>query len=181
LEQFRYWGEDWRAKMSAGFFVSAICSKRSLDEVYATCGLTSPFGNIFTASILGAFDTNEWHKLVLQGFESSGKSCRRSDLELIEEIAGGLPFYTQMAAALLWQYDDHQKVREVFKFQAWSRFIELWNDLTEPERQTLRRTAVVNPSVIYAGSNNNLKLHGILRHDGSLFSSTFVEFVRAQP
>jgi len=182
LDHFTDWGDDWRAKMSDSLFVSVICSKRSINEVYEACGLTSPFGNMFATTILGAFEHNEFRELLLDGFERGGRSLTDQEVDFIDELSGGLPFYTQMAAALLWQYEDHQKVREKFELQSAHRFVELWEDLTPNERQ--RIVEIVSSE---SSSPENLRrykdliLHGLVRPSGVLFSSAFAEFVRNRP
>ena len=182
LDHFTDWGDDWRAKMSDSLFVSVICSKRSIDEVYAACGLTSPFGNMFATTILGAFEQNEFRELLLDGFERGGRPLSDREMDFIDELSGGLPYYTQMAAALLWQYHDQQKVREKFELQSKHRFLELWDDLTPNERQRIVGIASSeSPSPENLRGCKDLILHGLVRPSGALFSSAFAEFVRNQP
>ena len=182
LEEFQDWGEDWRAKASAGLLALVIASIRPLGEIYNPLGLTSPFGNIFSTTILGALEEEAWQQLVRDGFSQGGKTEALPEiLQCIDNLAGGLPFYTQMAASLLWQYGDRTQAQSEFIFQATPRFRDLWNDLTQSEQQIL--TNVVNgvsaslqsPAVV-----DTLKRHGVLRSDGRLFSSAFAEFVREQ-
>ncbi len=182
LEEFQDWGEDWRAKASAGLLALVIASIRPLGEIYNPLGLTSPFGNIFSTTILGALEEEAWQQLVRDGFSQGGNTEALPEiLQWIDDLAGGLPFYTQMAASLLWQYGDRTQAQSEFIFQATPRFRDLWNDLTQSEQQIL--TNVVNgvsaslqsPAVV-----DTLKRHGVLRSDGRLFSSAFAEFVREQ-
>ena len=182
LHHFTDWGDDWRAKMSDSLFVSVICSKRSIDEVYAACGLTSPFGNMFATTILGAFEQNEFRELLLDGFERGGRPLRDQEIDFIDELSGGLPYYTQMAAALFWQYANQEKVREKFELQSKHRFVELWDDFTPNEQQRIVRIAsseLSSPENI--GGCKDLILHGVVRSSGALFSSAFAEFVRNHP
>lgn len=181
LGHFTDWGDDWRAKMSDRLFVSIICSKRSIDEVYAACGLTSPFGNMFSTTILGPFEEDEFHELLIDGFARGTRRLNEFDLNLIEELSGRLPFYTQMAAALLWQYDDTDKVREKFELQSRHRFIELWEDLTDSEQRQIARLASSSPPHNETlRRTNDLILHGLVRPSGDLFSTAFAEFVREE-
>jgi hypothetical protein len=181
LDQFQDWGEDWRAKASAGCLAMVIGTTRPLPEVYRACGLTSPFDNIFTSTLLGAFKESEWQALVDDGFARGGGAASVDDIRLIDDLAGGLPFYTQMAAALLWQHRDHLHATAAFAQQAAPRFAELWGDLAPTEHQALRYAvdvpgiAVPDPPVTSA-----LHQHGLLRADGQPFSSAFAAFVRAQ-
>ncbi len=102
-------------------------------------------------------------------------------LSWIDELAGGLPYYVQMAASLWWQYRDDEQAKKEFIFQATPRFQELWKDLTEVERHALRYAAgVPGLAVPSAGIIDILKRHGLLRQDGGLFSSAFAEFIKKQ-
>jgi transcriptional regulator with XRE-family HTH domain len=105
LEEFQGWGEDWRSKASTqGLFSLVVASKRPISEIYQGLGLTSPFGNIFSTTILGGLEREAWQKLVRDGF--AGSKVSEETLDWIDELAGGLPLYVQMADALLSQEGD---------------------------------------------------------------------------
>jgi len=177
LELFQDWGDDWRAKASAGLLTIVIASKRPLDEIYQILNIASPFSNIFSQTVLGTFEIDAWHQLVQDGVVD----VSAAEIELIDDLAGGLPFYVQMAAALLWQYGDFKEVQQEFCKQATPRFRELWHDLTVSEQQILKNAA--NHQVNSGQSNPivaTLQLHGLLRADGRLFSSALTEFIRHQ-
>lgn len=181
LELFQEWGEDWRAKASAGMLAMVIASKRPLSEDWITRFPTSSFPNIFSAEVLGALDREFWHNLVKDGFIQSGEMDVVPDrlIDWIDELAGGLPFYVKMAASMFWQYGDYEEARTKFIYQATPRFEELWDDLTASERQIMKNAG----GKILTQSNavvDSLKRHGLLRSDGGLFSSAFAEFVRNQ-
>ncbi|MFL9458220.1 CHAT domain-containing protein [Tolypothrix bouteillei VB521301_2] len=179
LEQFHNWGEDWRAKASDGLFALVIAGTRPLSEVYSKLNLTSPFSNIFSTTILGALEEEAWQQLVQDGFAL--KTLDVKSLQWIDNLAGGLPYYIQMAAAMLWQFNNLEQAREEFIFQASSRFTELWHDLTERERYALRfASGVVGITAPTQAITNTLLRYGLLRTDGRLFSSAFAEFVRGQ-
>lgn len=151
-----------------------------MSEFYETLSLTSPFSNIFSTTILGALEEEAWHNLVLGGFSDLG-SQGLALLPWIDDLAGGLPFYTQMAAALLWQHNNLEEAKVEFIFQATPHFQVLWRDLTPKEHQALRHAAGISglaaPSLAIT---DILQRHGLLRLDGRLFSSAFAEFVREQ-
>jgi transcriptional regulator with XRE-family HTH domain len=103
LEEFQGWGEDWRfserealpTKASTqGLFSLVVASKRPISEMYQGLGLTSPFGNIFSTTILGGLEREAWQKLVRDGF--AGSKVSEATLNWIDELAGGLPLYMQM-------------------------------------------------------------------------------------
>jgi len=181
LEQFQEWGEDWRAKASAGMLAMVIASKRPLSEDWKTRFPTSNFPNLFSTEILGALEEESWRSLVKDGFIQSGKMDVVPDqlIDWIDELTGGLPFYVQMAASMFWQYEDYEQARIEFIYQATPRFKELWDDLTPWERQIMKnasgKISTQSDAVV-----DSLKRHGLLRSDGGLFSSAFAEFVRNQ-
>lgn len=181
LEQFQGWGEDWRSKASTqGLFTLVIASKRPISEIYQELRLTSPFGNIFSTTILGALEQQAWHRLVQDGFAASGSSA--DDLGWIDRLAGGLPYYVQLAAAMLWQEEDEVRAKRAFEFQAKPRFKELWQNLNAAEQLALRFSAGTpeqlppEPALI-----EMLQRYGLLRESGQVFSSAFAAFVLEQP
>ncbi|MEH2167903.1 MAG: helix-turn-helix domain-containing protein [Nostoc sp.] len=179
LEQFQDWGEDWRAKASDDLFALVIASKRSLSEVYNQFNLTSPFSNIFSKTVLGVLEKDAWQQLVCDGF--APKKVPPENLDWLDDLTGGFPHYVQMAASLLWQYENPEQAKTEFIFQATDRFQELWQNLEEPERQALRFAAemagFMKPT---AAMSDRLQRYGLLRSDGKLFSTAFADFVRRQ-
>jgi hypothetical protein len=181
LELFQEWGEDWRAKASAGMLAMVIATKRPLSEDWKTRFPTSSFPNIFSAEFLGALEPESWHNLVKDGFIQSGEMDVVPDrlIDWIDELTGGLPYYVKMAASMFWQYGDYEKARTKFIYQATPRFEELWADLTASERQIMKnaggKISTQSDAVV-----DSLKRHGLLRSNGGLFSSAFAKFVRNQ-
>ena len=177
LESFQDWGEDWRAKDSQGLLTSVITSKRPLHEIYDNLNLTSPFGNIFSTTVLGCLEESAWRCLVKDGL---GENCEE-ELALIDELAGGLPFYVQMAAAMVWQYDTPEQVRQKFTEQAMPHFQQLWGLLTDSERNAIRYVTDMNRiAEPEKALMTKLQRYGVLREEGQIFSSVFAEFVRGQ-
>ena len=176
LTDFQGWGDDWRAKASAGFLTMVISSKRPLLEIYDNVGVGSPFDNIFSRSMLGALETQAWQSLVRDGFQAKPHLL---NYEWIDKLTGGLPFYVQMAGWILWLYEDFSQAEKEFYFQAKPRFQELWADLTAQEKLALR--SVLNIGNIPQPSRevmDNLKWNGVLRADNRIFSSGFVDFIK---
>ncbi len=180
LDQFQDWGEDWRSKASNELLTLVIASIRPLEEIYKPLELTSPFGNIFSTTILGALEKDAWNQLVKNGFNGV-ETFSQKYLQWIEDLAGGLPFYTQMAAALLWQYDDFTQAETEFIFQGNQHFQQLWKDLKEPEKQIMKNTVNgVSIALLSATFVDIFKRHGLLCSDGRVFSSAFAKFVKEQ-
>ncbi|MEH2181127.1 serine protease [Nostoc sp.] len=179
LELFQDWGEDWRSKASAGLLTMVIASKRSLNEVYETLSLGSPFANIFSTTILGALHEEAWQNIIQKGQKEF--LLNSAVLQWVDELAGGLPYYVQMAGAMLWQNGNQEIAKNEFNFQAKPRFEELWKDLTEVERLTLRYELgggnLPTPDLAIV---DRLQRHGLLRKNRGLFSSVFAEFVKGQ-
>jgi len=178
LEKFQYWGEDWRSKATAGLLTLVIASKRPLSEVYSNIGLTSPFSNIFSTTVIGAFEVDEWQKLITDSFKSL--TFDQNLLDWVDTLTGGLPFYVQMLGALLWQIRDINEAETDFVFQARPRFQELWDNLSVSERALIQSNLGFSSEVISFQSSikDDLKRHGILKDDGNLFSRAFTDFVK---
>jgi len=174
LDKFQNWGEDWRSKASEGLFSLVVASRHPLSEIYQSLGLTSPFGNIFSTTVLGALEIEAWEKLLRDGFSS----CGTDTLNLVDNLAGRLPFYTQMAAALIWQYGDVEVVKKEFQFQVAPRWGELWKELSELERHALRVAAGKSATAAAPVTRDWLQRYGLLGTNGELFSDVFAEFVR---
>jgi hypothetical protein len=185
LEQFEGWGEDWRfserealpTKASTqGLFSLVVASKRPISEMYQGLGLTSPFGNIFSTTILGGFEREAWQKLVQDGFAWSKVS--EATLDWIYELAGSLPLYVQMMAALLWQEGgDRTRAEAAFRIQAEPRLRELWQGLSEAERRVVQQMGDGDEDRAVI---EQLQRYGVIRVDGELFSRVFAELVRGK-
>jgi hypothetical protein len=186
LEQFQAWGVAWRERALHGSCALVIASKRPLAEIYDTYQSTMPFDGLFEHTTPGTFETYEWHLLVRSGFARGGIHLSDADMALIDELAGALPCYTQLAAAMLWQHRDAEKTRAAFTAQVWPRFRTLWHSLSEAEQHALN-TAVMEMegssganglTTPHAQVQVALQEHGVLRPDGHLFSSVFTAFVQ---
>jgi hypothetical protein len=176
LDNFEDWGEDWRSKAGVGLFALVVASRRPLSEIYQSLGLTSPFGNIFSTTVLGALELEAWEKLLRDGFSSRWTDT----LRLIDNLAGRLPFYTQMAAALVWQHSDVELVIREFLFQVDSHWAGIWYELSDLERHALRVAAGKAGSATDRETRDWLQRYGLLGANGELFSDVFAEFVRGQ-
>jgi len=171
LEQFQGWGEDWRSKASTqGLFTLVIASKRPVGEIYQELHLTSPFGNIFSATVLGALAAEDWRGLVRQGL---GMEPSQETWAWLEDWTGGLPYYVQLAGAMVWQYEDLAVVEREFEFQAMPRLQELWQGLSEGERVALRSGSV-------GAFGEMLRRYGVVRSDRRPFSRALERLMEKQ-
>ena len=174
LDKFQDWGEDWRSKAGAGLFSLVVASRHPLSEIYKNLGLTSPFGNIVSTTVLGALELEAWERLLRDGFSS----CGTDTVNLVNNLAGRLPFYTQMAAALVWQHGDVEVVKKEFLFQVHSHWAGIFYDLSDLERHALRVAAGKSGRAAARERRERLQRYGLLGTNGELFSDVFAEFVR---
>jgi hypothetical protein len=154
-------------------FSLVVASKRPISEIYQGLGLTSPFGNIFSTTILGALESESWQKLVRDGFPEIQVNV--VTLDWINYLAGGWPFYVQMAAALFWQKRDLKQTETAWKMEAEQRLWELWQNLSATEQEMVQQLENGDRPVVM-----QLQRYGIIRADGRLFSMLFAELVRRQ-
>jgi hypothetical protein len=173
-ERFYGWGEDWRSKASTqGLFSLVVASNRPISEIYHGLGLTSPFGNIFSTTVLGRLEQDVWQKLIRDGFV--GSEVSRVTMDRIENLSGGLPFYVQMVSALLWQKGDLTQAEEAFRIQAEPRLRELWQNLSEVEQNILQKSINEDKAIV-----ERLQRYGVIQDEGRLFSIVFTELVQGK-
>lgn len=175
LEIFQDWGDDWRSKASCGLVTLVIASRQEVSKLYQSLELTSPFGNIFSTTILGALEAGAWQKLMTNG------GLEAHEIRWVDDIAGGLPYYAQLAAAMIWQYGEFDSARQGFLEQAQPRFEELWRELSSKRRSVLSEAAVLASLLSDPGIARDLERHGLVRPDGRPFSDELANFVRQQP
>ncbi len=174
LDEFQDWGEDLRAKASAGLVTLVIATGRSLGEVYERFSLTSPFANIFSKTVVGALETEVWQQLVLEGLPQ----VTEGDMAWVDGVSGGMAFYVQMAATMLWLHGDRAEAEGEFWFQAEERFGELWESLSGAERAALRFVVGMGGVDMGRGMRDRLARYGLVRSDGGLFSSVFGDWIK---
>ena len=167
LEAFQGWGEDWRAKASAGLLTLVVVGQRPIGEIYGSLGLTSPFGNIFSQSMVGPLEKAEWQQLV----SDHRPETTAAEMDWIGGVSGGWPFYVQMAGAMLWELGDIAQAEEEFFFQVQSHFVSLWKALKSREQAAMWGQAQRR------GTVRLLERYGLLRSDGRPFSALFFEVI----
>lgn len=96
-EEFDALLEELRGAGQLGLVSILTASVRSLAEICQQAGLTSPFFNIFAQETIGLFTQSEWLSLVRTHMDVSGY-----EIKMLEDLAGGHPFFTQLAAMRLW-------------------------------------------------------------------------------
>jgi hypothetical protein len=103
----------------------------------------------------------------------------------IDRLAGGVPFYVQMAASLLWQYGwqpgNLGEAEREFRFQARPRLLELWRGLNGMEQGLIGDLALGHgPLEGQRVLLDRLQRNGLVRPTGESFSEVFAEIVVEQ-
>lgn len=136
-DEFEELFKSWRAAGQLGHIVLVTASRRPLADLCRNDGVTSPFPNIFTQVRLRLLDERDWQQLVQDGFARDGIPLASSVMDWIRRVAGGHPFYTQIAAHLLYQAGgrlDETALTDQFIEQAENNLADLWRH-QDPLRQ----------------------------------------------
>lgn len=176
-EEFNDVLEDWRACGQLGQIALLVASAQPLADLCHTGGLTSPFYNIFAQYWLGLFNPEEWQALVRQN-----EIVTPEDLTFIDQIAGGHPFFTQVAASYLWEARaknslDYEQLYQELSFQLRPHLDYLWRNLIEAERATLRRVVGREPELPDPALLAGLARRGLVKADHQPFSRLLVEMI----
>ena len=168
--------EDWRACAQIGQMAIVTASAQPLADLCAVGGLTSPFYNIFSQYRLGLLASKEWQALVTERM-----SATPDDLALIERVAGGQPFFTQMTASHLWEaYTkgkiDHERLYQELWFELQAHLSHLWRGLSADEQATLRQAAEMQAESPASRALAALERRGIM-NEGQPFSALFAEMI----
>ncbi|MBI1876840.1 MAG: hypothetical protein HYR94_01135 [Chloroflexi bacterium] len=147
-----------------------------IENPCATGGLTSPFYNIFEQRWLGLLSPVEWQALVMDHL-----AVTEEDLTFLEKVAGGQPFFTQMAASYLWSQKSKGAVDyEVLYQELWAQMEpylkHLWSKLQPVEQGILRRQAGSGTSIPDPHHLAALERRGLVRQDRP-FSYLFKEMI----
>jgi len=170
--------------LANNFNVAYITS--SADQLQSLCHAKeisdSPFFNIFTNQRLGAFKPDEARQLIAAPSARAGNPLG-FHADFVLEIAGGFPFFIQMACCALYSVPANEKAKykkaqEIFLEEARPHFQEYWERFDESEKAAVVALAKGRrPPREHAFAVKNLAQAG-LAQDGKLFSSLFAEFVR---
>ncbi|PDV97149.1 AAA family ATPase [Candidatus Chloroploca asiatica] len=178
-EKFYEWGRNWRSQAEKPRLALAlvVASHRPIPEIYKERLVDSPFGNLFTQERLHPLEPHECLRLLRDGFATNNEQPSAADEALVAELAGGWPFYIQLAASLLWELNDHAAVRREFACQARPHFERLWKYL-HPTEQAALRAIVSGGSAPGTALQTELAEQCLLSEDGQIFSRVFAEFIR---
>jgi hypothetical protein len=138
--------------------------------------LTSPFYNIFSQQWLGLLAPTEWQSLVKKNMaiDSDG-------LDFIEQMAGGHPFFTQIAASSLWDAQaqdkvDYAQLRQNLWFEFLPHLQYLWRKLNVDQQAILLQMAKSDTNGLDPMHIAALERRGVVRQ-GRPFSRLFAEMI----
>lgn len=173
--------ETLRAEAQLGRITIITASHTSLAALCAQGRIeTSPFYNIFTELIVGLLTDDAWEKLIRNSFDKNGISLTSKDETFVFDCAGLHPFFTQMAASLLWEKKtqsilvDHMALEVNFMEQAEPHFEHIWRHCSDKEKQVLREQ-ITSRSI-----QNKLIRRGLLTNKGAAFSICFARFLHSK-
>jgi serine/threonine protein kinase len=170
--------EDWRACAQVGQLAIIAASAQPLADLCASGGLTSPFYNIFSQHRLPLLSGPEWRALVTDHLAATDE-----ELALIEQVAGGHPFLTQMAASALWQarargaVDQGRLYQEVW-FEVQPHLSHLWRGLNPAEQALLQQSAAAETRLAPSHLSASLERRGLMA-EGRPFSALFAEMIHS--
>jgi hypothetical protein len=168
--------EDWRASGSMGQMAMVTASAQPLADLCESGGLTSPFYNIFSQQWLGLLAAEEWQTLV-----KANMDIDKVGLDFIGQMAGGHPFFTQIAASYLWEAQtrskvDYAQLRQDLWFECLPHLQYLWRKLNFDEQAILHHMAQTDANDLDPMRIAALERRGIVRQ-GRPFSRLFAEMI----
>ena len=172
--------EDFRANGQQGLLAMITATRIPLADLCAVHGISSPFFNIFRQRYLPLFSNEEWTRLI-----KTRMTVDSDAINWIEQMAGGHPFYTQMAASYLWDslqidhtchIDVHQITHRLFD-ELEPHFNYLWHKCTKDEQSGLRFFAGISEKKPLPKIHNRLRQKGLIQ-DNALFSIAFQQFIQ---
>ena len=171
-----------RSVASQGIIGIITASQNRLIDLELSNKRVSPFADIFAVLTLGLMPTNEWKTFVRDGFALSGQQVSDDQIKLIGELAGGHPYLTQIASALVWEFsDDVAAARHKFQEAARPIFRDFFLRDTLPHNHLwLQMLSIgINPP-LRERVRQDLQQRGLLTAEGKLFSQSFSDFIRQE-
>ena len=133
--------EDLRANGQQGLLSMITATRIPLADLCEDHGISSPFFNIFRQRYLPLFSKEEWTHLV-----KSRMTLDLNALNWIEQMAGGHPCFTQMAASYLWDsienhtvsHLDAENLTQLLFDELEPHFKYVWHKCSKEEQSGLR-------------------------------------------
>ncbi len=152
---------------------------------------TSAFYNIFETAYVGLLAYDEWSPFVINAFQQAGRSVNASEINLINELAGGHAYFTQLAASLVFrgQIDKSsaKNIRDEFIMKAHDLLDDLWVRRTVPNQHAaLYRLLGINRELplddaAFKTAIDELKFRGVVTAEDQIFSVPFRDFIINAP
>ncbi len=165
--------EELRGAGQLGQIGMLTASARPLADLCGHDGISSPFFNIFEQETLGLLAEHEWRALVRERLGGGAEQ-----LAAIEQLAGGHPFYIQVAAECIWRGDSDWQNTALDKITP--HWDSQWRHLGETERAALWVAAGKPGPAPVATTMRDLARRGLLGDDGKPFSAAYAAWVVAQ-
>lgn len=185
---------EWFRGLIIEYDVSIVVATRvELGEFRDEWGTGSPFFNMFRSIYVGAFTEAELDEFLARSSEAGGLDLRPARAEILE-LAGRLPYYLQVAAALFYEQGlrdpalvgpaGRSLVEREFRGRVEPYFEDIWAKLPEAERDGLAWLALGSRPEAREALSFDLALPILERRGyvmaGRIFSSAFADFVRRQ-
>jgi hypothetical protein len=158
-------------------FAMLVTSARPLAKLKKEHGSTSPFYNIFVQQTLGLLKADEWRELVVEHMDT----VTPEELNEIGRLAGGHPFFTQLAARRLWEarFAGGDPEWQLSAFDDLTPHWEGWWKHLKPAEQDAVRYSLGLPAPVPKNTLlRDLVKRGLLLRDDGPFSAAFAEWVR---
>lgn len=157
-----------RLRGMLGVVSLVVATRREIDQIYRDAGRTSPFANQLEMQRLGLLERDAAEQIIALGAEM----LTDEDRELMRHQAGRHPYYLALLGRQLWDarrnHADIQEALDRFEDEACARLRELWNVLSERDRQGL-----LGLSHGQMPEGNGLKRRGLM--DGDQFFGKVLE------
>ncbi|MEK8015598.1 MAG: ATP-binding protein [Candidatus Parabeggiatoa sp.] len=187
--------------------ITSALSRSQLDNQAPKTSNGSPYFNIMDEIVLGALPEAKVDDELLD----QGKAYfTDEDCRFIKDIAGGHPYFLQVAASILWESyedgnkDERQRMKDVFYSKVEETLTDIWNAWDKEKQNTFTSVALIhaekinypiewldNKNIAENPSNPQLLIelgkYGVLRKDDEMgngwrvSSSVFFDFIHHNP
>ena len=181
--------ETWYQLGHEGKLLFITASRAPLADLIKPSGEVSPFCNLFTQLNLAGLDRNDAHVLLTQPFRRARQRqvLPPRYIHHAIELAGGHPYYLQIAGSLLWEHGpmDPPLWREKFITVARKPLYQLWTELSADEKIVARQLAGVETTLAdgWVDVQKHLLELGVAERNDrgrvNLFTPLLVEWIKS--
>jgi hypothetical protein len=152
-----------------------LCSRQELDRIYTELGRLSPFHNTLERRRIGLLESADVEELL----NWSRGILRPEDASAVRQWAGTHPYFVQLLAHELADARLHDSpiddAMDRFYDTASARLNELWQILSDSDREELRKTVSDIPP-----TRRVLRLRGLVTADGKPFGRILREWLEEE-